>query len=88
MRTINKINGDNANKPFLLLIIILMRLITHDYLMRLIAHNDSMRREKQGNRTLSESRFPTSHSMFYNVTPFLKMENYNVTPFLKMEISR
>ena len=79
MRTINKINGDNANKPFLLLIIILMRLITH---------NDSMRREKQGNRTLSESRFPTSHSMFNNVTPFLKMENYNVTPFLKMEISR
>ena len=56
--------------------------------MRLIAHNDSMRREKQGNRTLSESRFPTSHSMFYTVTPFLKMENYNVTPFLKMEISR
>ena len=53
--------------------------------MRLIAHNDSMRREKQGNRTLSESRFPTSHSMFYNVTPFLKMENYSVTPFLKME---
>ena len=70
MRTINKINGDKANKPFLLLIIILMR------------------REKQGNRTLSESRLPTSHSMFYNVTPFLKMENYNVTPFLKMEISR
>ena len=56
--------------------------------MRLNAHNDSMRREKQGNRTLLESRFPTSHSMFYNVTPFLKMENYNVTPFLKMEISR
>ena len=68
--------------------------------MRLNAHNDSMRREKQGNRTLSESRHPASHSLLfnnvtpflkmenYNVTPFLKMENYNVTPFLKMEISR
>ena len=56
--------------------------------MRLITHNDLMRREKLGNRILSESRLPTSHSMFYNVTPFLKMENYNVTPFLKMEISR
>ena len=57
--------------------------------MRLNAHNDSMRREKQGNRTLSESRYPASHSLlFNNVTPFLKMENYNVTPFLKMEISR
>ncbi len=56
--------------------------------MRLITHNDLMRREKQGNRTLSESQHPASHSMFYNVTPFLKMKNYNVTPFLKMEISR
>ena len=57
--------------------------------MRLITHNDLMRREKQGNRILAESRLPTSHSLlFYIVIPFLKMENYNVTPFLKMEISR
>ena len=58
--------------------------------MRLNAHNDSMRREKQGNRTLSlnpGTRLLTP-CFFNNVTPFLKMENYNVTPFLKMEISR
>ena len=58
-----------------------MRLITH--------HSFNEKREAGKQDSLSESRLPASHSLlFYNVTPFLKMEYYNVTPFLKMEISR